>query len=166
MEGWMTYGESVPVRINVPCWNVNFPLYCKQYLDGKRCHLTRITQEWPTTLCALLVLFSSFRNHDQNKGINMIRIKELFHWLYSSVGPKIQDQIPTMTDHTYTSQTHHDIIHQVQCFSHPMTAHIFNNAWPSYHPQGPHIIKSSFKRSPVGFLLKSTGNWSRSGLQD
>jgi len=75
--------------------------------------VTRITQEWPTTLCALLVLFSSFRNHDQNKGINMIRIKELFHWLYSSAGPKIQDQIPTMTDHTYTSQTHHDIIHQV-----------------------------------------------------
>jgi len=28
------------------------------------------------------------------------------------------------------------------------------------------IIQELFKRSPVGLLLKSTGNWSRSGLQE
>jgi len=27
------------------------------------------------------------------------------------------------------------------------------------------IILELFKRSPVGFLIKPTGNWSRSGLQ-
>jgi len=33
-------------------------------------------------------------------------------------------------------------------------------------PQGPHHHQELFKRSPVGFLLKSTGNRSRSWVQD
>jgi len=45
-----------------------------------------------------------------------------------------------------------------------MMIHIITNAGP-HHPQGPHH-QELFKRSPMGFLLKSTGNWSRSGHQE
>ena len=46
-----------------------------------------------------------------------------------------------------------------------MTAHIITNAGP-HHPQGPPHHVELFKRSPVGFLLKSTGNPSRSVVQE
>jgi len=39
---------------------------------------------------------------------------------------------------------HNDIIHQVQKISHPMMAHIFNNAEP-HHPQGSHHHQELFQ---------------------
>jgi len=80
-------------------------------------------------------------------------------------GTKNRQSTLTKTDPFNTSHFHHDIIHQVQCFIHPISAHTFNNAGP-HHPQGPHHHLELFKRSPVGFWLKSTGNQSRSWVQD
>jgi len=62
-------------------------------------------------------------------------------------------------------KNHHDIIHKYDVS--------FAQWWlspsmkPSHIiPQGPHHHQELFKRSPVGFLLKSTGNQPRSWVQD
>jgi len=50
-----------------------------------------------------------------------------------------------------------DIIHQAHPLASPMMAHSFNKT-SHITPQGHIIIKSYFEKSPVGSLLKSTGN--------
>jgi len=50
-----------------------------------------------------------------------------------------------------------DIIRQAHPLASPMTAHSFNKMGHII-PQDHIIIKSYFEKSPVGLLLKSTGN--------
>jgi len=117
---------------------------------------TRITQEWPTTLCALLVCF--------HPSENTIRIKQLFHWLHSSAGSKTKtnsyhDRSHSPNRFTNDSIREHDILFtQWQPISSMMLGHITHKDHI--------IIKSTFKRCLVGFLLKPTGDWSGSALQD
>jgi len=95
--------------------------------------------------CELLVLFSSC-------GI-------------LSVGPRTNDRplprqtIPEPHKFTMTSFAKYDIsFTQWRLTSSTKPSHII--------PQGPHHHLELFKRSPVGFLLKSTGNRPRSWVQD
>ena len=81
------------------------------WISNKR-GVTRITWEWAQAMWALgfvLILWDLIR------------------------GIKDGQLTLTKTDSSRTSQIHHDIIHQVQCFIHPMMAHIFNETEP-HHP--------------------------------
>jgi len=85
-----------------------------------------------------------------------------FSWFcFHPVGPYLRDQEwmldPYQDRPSQHLIFHHNIMHQVRHFIHPMMTHTFNNAGP-HHPQGPHHHQELFERSPVGFLLKSTGN--------
>jgi len=64
------------------------------------------------------------------------------------------------------SPWHHS---QVRRYHHPMTAHIFNKIKP-HHPSrttsSSRALQAVLKRSPVGFLLKSTEILPRSRVQD
>jgi len=103
-------------------------------------------------LCVHSWFYSSFREHNQNIGVISL--------VTALCGIKDPRPILTMIDQRFPTQIHHDIIHQVQCFTHPMTAHIFINAEP-HHLQGPHHhqellqvssgISAKIHRKPVKF---------------
>jgi len=107
----MYLGDRTLRQLQPHSWNVTL-------------HVTRITQAWATTLCALLVLFSSFREHDHNREFIL-----LVTVLCGIKGPR---PTLTMADQHFTTYFHNDIIHQVQCFPHPMMAQIINNAGPHH----------------------------------
>jgi len=98
--------------------------------------LTSIIQEWATILCAPLVLFSSYRDHDQNKTIISLVI------VFCGIkGPRPN---PTMTHH----KLHH--INSPWHHSPSMILYssdddpIFNNAG-THHPQGPQHQQELFQ---------------------
>jgi len=58
-----------------------------------------------------------------------------------------------------------DIVRQAHPLTSPMTAHTFNQT-SHITPQGHIIIKSYSEKSPVGLLMKSTGNRPRTWVQE
>jgi len=112
---------------------------CRKFFSALKCFVCfdknhpRMAYHFVCTLG----LFSSFRDHDQNKGI-ILSVTAL-------CGIK-EDTRPTLTmiDQWFTTQIHHDILHQVWCFSHSMMAYIFNNAGP-HNPQGSHHHQALFQ---------------------
>jgi len=96
-------------------WNV---IHCYFILQSIICYLIVVDKNH--TRLSYQCVHSWFCFHPSE---TMIRIKQLSHQLPSSVGSKAQDQpLPAKTDQSFTTQIHHAIIHQVQHFSHPMTA--------------------------------------------
>jgi len=126
------------------------------------------TQSWPAVLrnwtAHLGVLYQTpDKNHT---GINDCCVSP---WFCSHpVGPYLRDQdnwpLPRQTifaphNCTMTSFIKSILIpHQWQLLPSTKLSHIT--------PQEPHHHQELFKRSPVGFMLKSTGNWPRSWVQD
>ena len=106
--------------------------------------MTRITREWALAVWAL--------------GFVLI-LRDLIR------GIKDGQSTLTKTDSSRTSRFHHDIIHKYDV---TFTQWRLTSSTKSSHiiPQGPHHHLELFKRSPVGFLLKSTGNQPRSWVQD
>ena len=71
----------------------------------------------------------------------------------------------TKPDRSFTSHLLNDIIHQAHPSASPMMAHSFNKLG-HITPSRPHHHQELFERSPVGLLLKSTGNQPRPWVKD
>jgi len=146
-------------RITMQVWCVFHWIVCLVSLSFKY-----VFGFWMFCYC-IVIGFCNDKNHTRMTyhfvcclSFVLLILEEISH------GIKNGPWTPTVTDHSFTSHftmtslAKHNAIF-IQWWLTPSTklSHII--------PQGPHHLEL-FERFPVGFLLKSTGNQSRSGLQD